>query len=329
MNKHHASSVVEVLTPEALAILAQIQTSGSMAAAARALNLVPSALTYRVRILEDALDALLLDRSERKAQLTPAGLELLREGSRVLEQLGAVAQRVKRVATGWEPQFTLACDSLISRQILFELCEAFDQHLAEPPPTQLRIRTEVLAGTWEALAQGRADLSIGVVLDPTHLTASSIDFDSARLGEVKFVFAVSPQHPLATLPEPLSDDIIIRHRAVAIADTAWSERSAITMGLLPGQSVLTVPDVGAKLQAQLRGLGCGFVPECIARPWIESGHLVVKTTQRKARTANLSYAWRRQTKGQLGLALSWWLNALAQPATRQALLEKHSQFVVN
>ena len=47
-----------------------IARTGSFAAAARELGKVPSALTYSVRQLEDALDALLFDRSSRQAQLT-------------------------------------------------------------------------------------------------------------------------------------------------------------------------------------------------------------------------------------------------------------------
>jgi DNA-binding transcriptional LysR family regulator len=319
--------VVEVLTPEALAILAQIEASGSMAAAARSLDLVPSALTYRIRLLEDALDALLLDRSARKAQLTPAGRELLAEGSRVLEQLSAVAQRVKRVATGWEPQLTLACDSLISQNVLFELCEAFDKHLNAPPPTQLRIRTEVLAGVWESLLTGRADLAIGLAPEASRSSGAEFELHSEPLGTVKFVFAVAPHHPLAQQTEPLTDEAIGKHRAVAIADTVSSQRSALTMGLLPGQSVLTVPDMQSKLHAQLRGLGCGFLPETAARKWIEAGHLVVKQTQRKSRSVTLSYIWRRQTRAQTGLALQWWLNALSNPKTRKALLENHSSLL--
>jgi DNA-binding transcriptional LysR family regulator len=325
--KRSSASVVEVLTPEALGILAQIEASGSMAAAARALNLVPSALTYRIRIMEDALDALLLDRSARKAQLTAAGRELLQEGGRVLEQLGAVAQRVRRVATGWEPQFTLACDSLISQSVLFELCDAFDKHLQEPPPTQIRIRTEVLAGVWESLLTGRSDLAIGLAPDATRVSGLDMELQSEPLGVVKFVFAVAPTHPLAQTAEPLSDELIGAHRAIAIADTASTQRSTITMGLLPGQSVLTVPDMHAKLHAQLRGLGCGFLPETSARKWIEAGHLVVKPTQRKGRTVTLSYIWRRQRTQQQGLALQWWLNALSSPQTRKALLEQHTSLL--
>ena len=60
----------DVLTPDALAMLQTIAATGSFAAAARDLGLVPSALTYRVRQIEDALDVLLYDRSSRQARLT-------------------------------------------------------------------------------------------------------------------------------------------------------------------------------------------------------------------------------------------------------------------
>lgn len=57
----------DVLTPNALAMLQVIANTGSFAAAARSMNMVPSALTYRVRQIEDALDVLLFDRSSREA----------------------------------------------------------------------------------------------------------------------------------------------------------------------------------------------------------------------------------------------------------------------
>ncbi|MEO6363318.1 MAG: LysR family transcriptional regulator, partial [Caldimonas sp.] len=127
-----------VLTPEALTMMDAIAQNGSFAAAARQLGKVPSALTYSVRQLEDALDVLLFDRRSRQATLTAAGRELLDEGRRLLEQIDAVANRVKRVATGWETQLTIAVDDAISRTTILELCEAF---YAPSPPTRLRIRT--------------------------------------------------------------------------------------------------------------------------------------------------------------------------------------------
>src|SRR5438045_6099110 len=114
-----------VLTPEALAMMDVIARTGSFAAAARELGKVPAALTYNVRQLEDALDVLLFDRRSSQAKLTAAGEELLNEGRRLLEQIDAVANRVKRVATGWETQLTVAVDGVVSRLTTFELCEAF------------------------------------------------------------------------------------------------------------------------------------------------------------------------------------------------------------
>ncbi len=77
------SNPADVLTPDAFRILAAIADAGSFAGAARALGLVPSALTYRVRQIEDALDVLLFDRSSRQARPTAAGAELLAQAARL------------------------------------------------------------------------------------------------------------------------------------------------------------------------------------------------------------------------------------------------------
>ena len=71
------------------------------------------------------------------------------------------------------------------------------------------------------------------------------------------------------------------------------------------------------------GLGCGFVPHCIAQPYIEAGRLVLLATERIPRAPKVNYAWRTPERGTLGKALSWWLAQLAQPKTREALLFKH------
>ena len=305
----------DVLTPDALAMLQTIAEAGSFAGAARSLGLVPSALTYRVRQIEDALDVLLFDRSSRQARVTEAGAELLREGARLLVEIDAVANRVKRVATGWEPQLTIALDSIVSRPTVMELCEGF---FALNPPTRIRLRDEVLSGTLQALTSGQADLAIGVPLEP----GSSAGIQSKLLGSIGFVYAVAPHHPLAAAPEPLSDAVIQQHRAVAVADSV-QRGSGLTFGLLSGQDVFTVATMQAKLDAQLRGLGSGFVPESMARPFIEAGRLVVRQVERPERVIRVSYAWRGTTKAAQGRALQWWLHQLETPATRAALLVQH------
>ncbi|MEO5696291.1 MAG: LysR substrate-binding domain-containing protein, partial [Burkholderiaceae bacterium] len=132
--------------------------------------------------------------------------------------------------------------------------------------------------------------------------------------------------------QALSDAELLRHRAVAVADSA-QRMAPTTVNLLPGQDVLTVSSMQHKIEALLRCMGCGFVPEPMVREHIAAGHLVVRPVQRGARPPTLGYAWRTPSaatpgaarKPQLGHALHWWLNQLESPTTRVALLERHGQ----
>jgi DNA-binding transcriptional LysR family regulator len=322
---HHAQSV---LMPENLRLIADVAQAGSMAQAARQWGMVLSALTYRIRQIEDALDVLLFDRRSRQASITPAGQELLRSAQHVLQELDAVAQRVKRVATGWEPQLTIAADSLISRATLLDLCERFYELKA---PTRLKIRTETLTGTLETVLTGKADLALGISLQNAQAGQTLSGLQTDVLGEVPFVFAIAPHHPLAALVVPLSDSDIQPHRAVAVADTT-QKGQGVSIGLLAMQEVLTVPSMEHKLEAQLRGLGCGFLPQPLAQAYIDQGRLLVKQVQRGRQTAQVGYAWRalagpsasKTDAADLGKALQWWLRQLEMTTCRHALLHRHA-----
>ena len=178
-----------------------IARTGSFAAAARELGKVPSALTYSVRQLEDALDVLLFDRSSRQARLTAAGTELLNEGRRLLAEMDAVANRVHRVSTGWETQLTIAADAVVSRQTLFELCEAF--YALRPPELHDGAgprHAAAAAHRGDGRHRGGADAGLG---RPRHRPArrhagAGGHRDPKPLGEAPFVYVVAPHHPLAS-----------------------------------------------------------------------------------------------------------------------------------
>jgi DNA-binding transcriptional LysR family regulator len=116
--------------------------------------------------------------------------------------------------------------------------------------------------------------------------------------------------------------VIQKHRAVAVADSV-QRGGGQTFGLLAGQDVFTVASMQAKLDAQLRGMGGGNVPLCMANPFIDTGRLVVKKTERGQRQVSVHYAWRGGKSNTYGRALQWWLQQLESPATRAALLENH------
>ena len=125
-------------------------------------------------------------------------------------------------------------------------------------------------------------------------------------------------------PSRGADAQLVRRRAVVLADTA-QRLAPLRVNLLPGQDVLTVPTMRSKLEALLRGLGCGYVPEPLARPHLQAGHLVQRQTMRGSPAVPLHYGWRAEKPALgLGRALQWWLAQLDSPVTRRALLERHA-----
>ncbi|MBY0440520.1 MAG: LysR family transcriptional regulator, partial [Burkholderiales bacterium] len=286
------------LTLDALAVLDAIDRRGSFAQAADELHRVPSALTYTVQKLEDDLGVKVFDRSGHRAKLTPAGLELLKEGRHLLRIAADLESRVKRVATGWETELVIAVDAIISIAALYPIVARFYRNDCG---TRLRLLSETLGGTWDALAGGRADLVVGASGD----APTGGGFASQPMGTMRFVFVVAPGHPLAALPEPLPAADILGHRAVAVADSARNLPPRTT-GLLSGQDVLTVPTMQAKLDAHRMGLGVGFLPETLARTEAAAGRLVIREVAESKAELTALVAWRTANKGR---ALAWWIDA--------------------
>lgn len=305
-----------LLTLDSLQLMDAIARNGSFAAAAAELGRVPSAVTYAVRRLEDDLDVLLFDRRGYRAQLTPAGEELLREGRHLLVAAEELARRVQRVAEGWERELRIAVDTIIPFERLLPLVARF----CGVAPTQLRFGHEVLGGTWDALVSGRADLVIGASYDAPEASRLGAGFRTLPLGQVDMVFALSPRHPLAAEKPPLTLAQLRRHRQVVVGDSS-RRLAARTVGLFGAPDVLVVPSMQAKLEAQIAGLGIGHLPFALAQAAIDRGELVVRSTQ-GARHGSMAapttqVAWRADDRGR---ALQWWLDELRKPATRAALL---------
>lgn len=294
------------LSLEALVVLDAIDRRGSFAAAAQELARVPSAITYTVRRLEEDLDVLLFDRRGHRARLTAAGRELLAAGRILLRAAGELEQRVQRIGTGWEPSLVVAIDAAVPLALVFPLVAQFyaDCRDRQAAHTRLTLATEVQGGSWDALSDGRADLAVGASGEPP----AGGGYRTRPLADIGSVFAVAPFHPLAAAPEPLAAAAIARHRAVVATDSSrrLPPRSS---GLVAEHDVLAVPDLAAKVEAQIAGLGCGFLPTQLAVPAVAAGRLVVKAVEEPKPPQRLSLAWRLQRPGR---ALAWWIDAVSR-----------------
>lgn len=297
------------LSIDSLEVLDAIDRNGSFSAAAQELHRVPSAITYSVRQLEQGLGIELFDRAGHRAVLTPAGRELLAEGRRLLAAAADLECRVQQVARGWESELRIAIDTVIPVDRLFGVVEEFYK---EGSGTRLRIATEVLGGTWDALASGRADLAIGAPGD----APSGRNFATLPLGRMEMVLVAAPFHPICQEPEPLNEAAVQRHRAVSVADTS-RQLPARTVGMLSGRDVLTVPTMEAKVAAHVAGLGAGFLPRRIAEREALAGRLRILRADPERAPGELRAAWR---PGREGKALEWFTRRLADPLVAAELL---------
>ena len=295
------------LSLDSLEVLDAIARKGSFAAAAESLFRVPSAVTYTVRKLEEDLGVSLFNRSGHRAELTEAGAELLREGRNLLSAASELQFRVKRIASGIETELTIAVSDLFNISALHTILHEF---YAQNFGTRIKILTEVYGGNWDALISGRADISLGAPGDGPPMVGYSIK----PIGILEFHFAVAANHPLAKLIEPLQNLDIMQYRSISGADSSRN-LAPRTSGILSGQDVLTVPDVQAKLQAHIAGLGVGYLPKSLAEKYAETGQLMIKLVAEPKPDIMSYLAWRSEG----GKAQKWLLTRLKQLTLDQLL----------
>lgn len=288
------------LTLEALTVIDAIDRNGSFASAAVEMHRVPSAITYTIQKLESDFDLQLFNRDGHRAVLTDSGKKLLQEGRHILRAALELEQNMKRVSTGWETELRIAVVDLIPLPRIYPLIHQFQQLNVG---TVVNFSREVFGGTWDALAWDRADLVIGAVGD----APAGTNFTSRLMGSLDLEFVVAPHHPLATIEKPLVMDDILAHRAIAAADSS-RKMTPRTLALLRGQSVMTVPDMDSKIEAQRQGIGVGYIPKNLIEADLQSGALIVKEIENAPPVIQLYLAWRTQDTGN---ALSWFRDKLS------------------
>lgn len=299
-----------MLSTDDFALLDAIRETGSLSRAAARLGKAPSSVSYAARQLEERFDALLFDRRRYRLQLTPAGELLVEEAARLMHELGRLTQRVQQVASGWESRLRIVTDELLEFETLLPVIQEFDALESGVP---LRFTHEVLKGVWEVLQNGQADLVIGATNEPPKIAS----LRWMQLGQLDWVFAVSPRHPLAKVTGSIDRATILKHRAIVVADSSRTSEGR-TYGVSGGQQTLAVPTMQSKIRAQLHGLGVGWLPRHRVSSLLESGQLLEKQMA-DPREPNILYVgWRGEDEGR---ALGWWLEKLKQPWLAKRLVD--------
>ncbi len=281
---------------DALIALKAVAEKGTLKGAADALNRVPSAISYQIRKLEQQVGAKLLEKTGKRVIFTPAGRALMKEIPNLMDNMHHTIQTVQQVAHGWEASLTLALECVVPIQPILDKIRQFQQ---EEAPTTVHMRREVLAGTWDALLSGRADLAIGA-LGPI---PEQFQLKTRKLPPMELIMCCAPHHPLAEQAGQ-SEINYSDYPMIVVQDTA-SQLPRRKIRVRENPKNISVTTIHDKLCAQLAGVGYGTLPLWLAKPYLDSGQLVA--LEEPEPSPEMYVAWRKTDKGR---ALNWFLEAL-------------------
>lgn len=165
--------------------------------AAEKLNMTQPPLSRQIQKLEKSIGTELLERDNRKVELTPAGAAFLDEAKRLM----ALAQRApvtaRRIATGRSGVLRVGFTAASGFSILGPLLEEIASIL---PEVDIDLQELVTGEQIEGLLTGELDL--GLARPPFDRDV----FDSHLLYREAMVLAVPTGHRLAELSRPVADD---------------------------------------------------------------------------------------------------------------------------
>ncbi|MFL9918265.1 LysR family transcriptional regulator [Paraburkholderia fungorum] len=242
---------------DALRAFVAVASHASFNDAALELNLSASALTRRIKRLEEALDTLLFERTTRNVALTSSGELLLPRAQGVLRELDASLELVSeatRIRTG---QLTIACIPTVAKFMLPKIVSSYHRRR---PEVRLRLIEANLATVVQRVAIGDAEFGIAFLVNESpELAIDELLVDP-------YVLACPADHPLAasehvTWPELRSWPLIVsgtssgnrRMLDAALRDIDWRP-----------DRLIEIEHLTTSLGLVEAGLGISIIPRCAA-----------------------------------------------------------------
>jgi DNA-binding transcriptional LysR family regulator len=251
-----------------LTAFAAIAAHRSFRRAADELGLSPSTLSHMMRSLEQAMGVRLLHRTTRSVSTTEAGARLVARLRPVLRDLDLALAEVDDLRDRPSGTLRINAGEIAARLLLTSVVPAF---LSRHPEMSLDLVTEgrlvdIIAGGFDA----------GIRLGE----AVPQDMVAVRFGgETRFLAVASPAY-LAGREPPRTPDELKEHNCIRVRLPSgkpfrWEFEKHGQELTVEVSGSLTLDHVELMTSAAVRGLGIAYVSDRSARPYIESGKLVV------------------------------------------------------
>src|SRR6516164_163068 len=178
-----------------LRLFVHVVEAGSITRGAERMHLAIAAASTRIRNMEEVLGTPLLHRERQGIQPTEAGRTLLHHARVLLQQAERMRGDLAEYADGLRGQVRLMSNTNALTEFLPEPLSAF---LAAHPQVNIDLEERLSDEIVAAVAEGTAD--VGIVAGTVAVTGLEV----LPFRVDRFVLVVARNHPLASLPPPLS-----------------------------------------------------------------------------------------------------------------------------
>ena len=247
-----------------LALVHEVAETGSVTRAAEKLNLTQSALSHRLRAMEERLGTPLFLRLGKKMVLTPAGERVLAAAQSVIGEIRRTEDDVRVLARDGVGVLRLCTQCYTGYHWLPALLQRFH---AQHPNVDVQIAVDSTYRPVDALLSNEIDLGIlTLAVDDPRLLVRP-------LFEDEMVAVVAPTHPLATRsfiePSHLSTEHLMAYKTDR-RDNYLFRRILEPHGVQPAR-ISRVPLTEAILEMVKAGLGVAVLARWAIEPSIDSG----------------------------------------------------------
>jgi DNA-binding transcriptional LysR family regulator len=233
-------------TLEQWQVLQAIVECGGYAQAAEALHRSQSSVSYMVAKLQEQLGVELLEIDGRRARLTKNGAAVLGRARAHHGDAFQLEQLAASLAEGWEPQISIAVDSLFPVELLVQVLRDFEPWAKH---TRVNLEETVLSGSEDALVEQRVDIAI--------VSQIPAGFLGDALMDIEFVAVAHPCHPLHALGRELEIDDLSRNLHIVVRDSGVLNPR--DHGWLTSNQRWSVTSPHTRLEMICNGLGFGWL----------------------------------------------------------------------
>ncbi|MDX2479385.1 MAG: LysR family transcriptional regulator [Desulfuromusa sp.] len=251
--------------------LVTVVETGSFSSAARNLHLTQSAISQRIKFLEDAFGYSLFDRSGVALLLTAAGEVVLASARQIIAIEDALQGKLKKI--NGRQKIALCCTPTFGTVYLSGVLNRF-MLLSGGTPTDLNFLLHNAEHAFQGILNKEFDLAIIEHCINVDLGV----FKTYSLPEDELVFVASPKLNLSS-PEHNIDAIL--GFSLFVQEEGCSSRQLLIRGLeglgnslADFASVVTSDDLRLTRQTILAGGGISFMSKSLVCEYLETGQMV-------------------------------------------------------